>query len=93
MGILTPQTIRCMESIAAAQRTREIEYLGEVDFVSSNQDVASILTGFNKINDKFGESKILANKPGNSLSYYQHTFGDGKACETPKRIDDVILYK
>lgn len=94
MGVLTPQTVHCMETIQAAQRTREIEYLGEVEFVSSNQDVASILTGFKKMNEKYGKSKnILAQKPENSGSYYQHTFGDGKACGMPKRVDDTILYK
>lgn len=83
-----------METIVAAQQTRESEYLGEVEFVSSTQDVASILTGFKKMNDKYGKSNnVLAVKPENSGSYYQHSFGDGKACEMPKRVEDTILYK
>lgn len=78
----------------AAQRTREIEYLGEVDFVSSNQDVASILSGFNKINDKFGKtSPLLGSKSENSGSYYQHSFGVGKPCGMPKKIEDTVLYR
>lgn len=83
-----------METIVAEQRAREIEYLGEVEFVSSNQDVASILSGFKKMNDKYGKAKnVLVPKTDNSGSYYQHTFGDGKACVMPKRVEDTILYK
>lgn len=93
MGILTPQTVHCAESIAAAKRTREVEYLGEVEFIGSNQDVASILTGFNKINEKFGKTKLLTSKLGHSDSYYQHSFGEGKPCEVPERVEDAILYK
>lgn len=92
MGILTPDMVHCTESIAAAQRTREIEYLGEVEFISSNQDVASILSGFNKINDKFGKENSLTSKP-NSGSYYQHNFGGGKPCGMPKKIEDTLLYR
>lgn len=94
MGILTPETIKCTDSIAAAKKTREIEYLGEVEFVSSNQDVASILSGFNKINDKFGKTKMVTVKPdSNSGSYHQHTYGEGKSCGMPKKDGDQLTYK
>lgn len=94
MGILTPKTIECTVSKVAAQKTREIEYLGEVDFVSSNQDVASILSGFNKINEKFGKSKMVTVKPPeNSDSYYQHLYGNGKPCGMPKKEEDRLIYK
>lgn len=99
LGVLTPQTVQCMPvkvpaaAAAAPPRTRDSEYLGEVDFVSSNQDVASILTGFSKINDKFGKSKAIKVKAENSGSYYQHTFGEGKPCGMPKRVEETILYK
>lgn len=94
MGILTPPTIQCIESVAAFQKTREIEYLGEVEFVSSNQDVASILSGFNKINEKYGKpTAALTTKSSNSISYYQHTFGDGKPCGLPKKIEDAVIYR
>lgn len=94
MGVLTPKTVHCKETIVVAQRAREIEYLGEVEFISSNQDVASILTGFKKMNDKYGKStNILTEKSEDSGSYYQHSFGEGKPCGMPKRIEDTILYK
>lgn len=92
MGVLTPDSVHCAQSIAAAQKTREIEYLGEVEFASSNQDVAGILSGFNKINEKFGKSNGLTSKP-NSGSYYQHSFGDGKPCGMPKKVEDTLLYR
>lgn len=94
MGVLTPQSIQCTELIVAAQKTREIEYLGEVDFISSNQDVASILTGFNKINEKFGKPNApLISKTGHSGSYYQHSFGVGKPCGLPKKYEEIIQYR
>lgn len=94
MGILTPKTIKCTESIAAAQKTREIEYLGEVEFVSSNQDVASILSGFNKINEKFGKSKVVTTMPSSSsVSYHQHSYGQGKGCGMPKKDGEFLIYK
>ncbi|XP_031618739.1 uncharacterized protein LOC116337915 isoform X2 [Contarinia nasturtii] len=95
LGNLTPQTVQCQPAqiSAIAKKTRESEYLGEVDFFSSNQDVTSILTGFNKINEKFGKSKILNMKTENSGSYYQHTFGEGKPCGMPTRVEETILYK
>lgn len=94
LGILTPDTIKCTESIAAAEKTREIEYLSEVEFVSSYQDVASILSGFNKINDKFGRTKVVNVKPAaQSGSYHQHTYGNGKSCGMPKKEDDKLHYK
>lgn len=94
MGILTPQTVQCTESMVAAQKTRDIEYLGEVDFISSNQDVASIISGFNKINEKFGKSKVVTVKPSvGSGSYYQHLYGNGKPCGMPKKEDDKLIYK
>lgn len=76
-------------------RTREVEYLGEVEFVSSNQDVASVLSGFNKINEKFGQHNvIMANENNvNSGNYYQHNFGDGKPCSMPTRVEDALLYR
>lgn len=94
MGILTPDTIKCKETVAAAQKTREIEYLGEVEFVSSNQDVASILSGFNKINEKFGRSRVATIKPAsNSDSYHQHTYGEGRTCGVPKKENEQLTYK
>lgn len=78
----------------AAQKTREIEYLGEVEFVGSNQDVASILSGFNKINEKFGRPRVATVKPAsNSDSYHQHTYGDGKPCGMPKKDKEQLTYK
>lgn len=94
LGILTPETVKCTESIVAAQKTREIEYLGEVEFVSSNQDVASILSGFNKINEKFGRTKVVTVKPAsNSGSYHQHAYGEGKSCGMPKKDTTQLTYK
>lgn len=94
LGILTPQTVQCTESIVASQKTREIEYLGEVEFVSSNQDVASILSGFSKINEKFGRQKgVTVKPPVISGSYYQHSFGQGKPCGMPKKDLETIYYK
>lgn len=94
MGILTPETIKCTELVAIAQKTREIEYLGEVDFVSSNQDVASILSGFNKINEKFGKTRVVTVKPSeHSGSYHQHSYGEGKTCGVPLKDDDVLTYR
>lgn len=94
MGILTPDTIKCTEAIAAAKKTREIEYLGEVEFVSSNQDVAGILSGFSKINEKFGRRKLgTADSALNSGSYHQHIYGEGKSCGIPKKDGDQLTYK
>lgn len=94
MGILTPDTIKCTESIAAAEKTREIEYLSEVEFVSPYQDVASILSGFNKINEKFGRpSLVTAKPPAQSGSYHQHTYGAGKHCGPPKKETTILTYK
>lgn len=96
LGILTPDTIKCTESIIAAQKTREIEYLGEVEFASTNKDVASILSGFNKINEKFGRSRVATVKPpSNSGSYHQHAYGDGKTCGLPKKDKGlhILTYK
>lgn len=94
LGTLTPQTVQCTESIVAAQKTREIEYLGEVDFVSSSQDVASILSGFSKINEKFGRPKgVTVKPPVNSGSYYQHSFGLGKPCGMPKKDAETLYYR
>lgn len=94
LGILTPEIIKCKESVAAAQKTREIEYLGEVEFVSSNQDVASILSGFNKINEKFGRQKVATGKPAsNSGSYHQHMYGEGKTCGMPRKEGEQLTYK
>lgn len=97
--MLQPHTLQCGMADAAAQKTRvqqETEYLGEIDFVSSNQDVASILSGFSRINDKFGNSNavsITSSAPENSGSYHQHNFGLGKPCDLPKKDEDTILYK
>lgn len=75
-------------------KVREVEYLGEVDFVSSNQDVASVLSGFNKINEKFGKYDQSHVEPtGNSGSYHQHNFGGGKPCGMPKKVEDTLVYK
>lgn len=94
LGILTPDTIKCTESIAAAEKTREIEYLGEVEFVSPYQDVASILSGFHKINEKFGRpSMVTVKPPAQSGSYHQHSYGTGKPCGNPKKDGDKIQYK
>lgn len=73
----------------------DVGYLGEIEFASSNQDIASILSGFNKANDKFGHISTTSTSSSseNSGSYYQHNYGNGKACGEPKKIDDAILYK
>lgn len=94
MGVLTPDTIKCTESIVAAQKTREIEYLGEVEFVSASQDVLSILSAFNKINEKFGRnSAVTVKPPTQSGSYHQHVYGEGRACGMPKKDIDQLTYR
>lgn len=94
LGILTPETIKCTESVVAAQKTREIEYLSEVEFVSSSQDVASILSAFNKINEKFGRTTVVTVKPAEeSGSYYQHVFGNGRHCGMPKKDGEKLTYR
>lgn len=99
MGVLSPSRIHCepMHDSAPNVRTqpRESEYLGEVDFLSSNQDVASILSSFNKINEKFGQHNVFASdaNKANDGSYYQHNYGHGKPCGLPKKVDDALLYK
>lgn len=99
MGVLSPSLIHCepMHDSAPNLKTqsRESEYLGEVDFVSSNQDVSSILTGFNKINEKFGQHNVFASdaNKANDGSFYQHNYGHGKACGIPKKVDDALLYR
>lgn len=94
LGILTPETIKCIETIAAAEKTREIEYLSEVEFVSPYQDVASILSGFNKINEKFGNQKgVTVKPPAQSGSYHQHTYGNGRPCGMPLKDDETLTYR
>lgn len=94
LGILTPETIKCTETIVAAQKTREIEYLGEVEFVSTSQNVQSILSAFNKINDKFGRTNGATVKPpAQSGSYHNHLFGDGRPCGMPKKDDTQLTYR
>lgn len=94
MGILTPDTIKCTEAIVAAQKTTAIEYLGEVEFVSTSQDVRSILSAFNKINEKFGRTNMVTVKPpAQSGSYHQHVYGEGRWCGMPKKDADQLTYR
>lgn len=90
LGVLSPQTIQCG---TGARRSRE-EYLGEVEFVNSNQDVASILSSFSKINEQNGLTNTLSTGTvPNSGSYYQHNYGHGKPCGLPKKVDGALLYR
>lgn len=94
LGTLSPQTIQCG---TGARRSRE-EYLGEVEFVSSNQDIAGLLTGFNKINANNGNMNTIEDDTAEpailSSAFVDHNFGDGKDCGLPKKIDDgSIVYK
>lgn len=94
LGVLTPETIKCTESIVAAQKTREIEYLGEVEFVSSSQDVQSILRQFNKINEKHGRTNAVTVKPpAQSGSYHNHVYGEGKPCGMPYKDGDTLQFR
>lgn len=96
-GILEPHSLQCGMADTAAPKPQdnEIGYLGEIEFVSSNQDIAGILTGFNKANKGSGHISPLSASvgPENSDSYYQHNYGNGKACGAPKKIEETILYK
>lgn len=83
---MSPQTIQCG---SGARRSRE-EYLNEIEFVSSNQDVASILSGFNKINEQNWGNTLSTGTIPNSGSYYQHIYS-GKPCEMPKKVDGAAL--
>lgn len=96
-GILEPTSLQCgmADTAVSKPQDNEIGYLGEIEFVSSHQDIAGILTGFNKANQGSGHISPLSTSvtAENSDSYYQHNYGHGKACGAPKKIEDTILYK
>lgn len=90
---MAPQTIQCG---TGARRSRE-EYLGEVEFVSSNQDIAGLLTGFSKINANNGNVNTIEEDAAEpavmSSAFATHDFGHGKDCGLPKKVEDTLLYK
>lgn len=93
-GVLEPHSLQCGLADTPKIQDNEVGYLGEIEFVSSNQEIAGILSGFNKVNDRFGHGTLSASSASaNSGSYYQHNFGSGKACGMPKKLDDTIIYK
>lgn len=89
LGTLSPQTIQCG---SGARKSRE-EYLGEVEFVSSSQDIAGLLSGFNKINANNGIMNALPDDEVKHTSFAKHDFGHGKDCGLPKKDEDTLLYK
>lgn len=90
---MAPQTIQCG---TGARRSRE-EYLGEVEFVSSNQDIVGLLTGFSKINANNGNVNTIEDDAAEpavmSSAFATHDFGHGKDCGLPKKVEDALLYK
>lgn len=96
LGALSPPTVQCGSEGTGIRRSRE-DYLGEVEFVSSNQDVAGILSGFNKINAANGAANGAANtiepEPVIGSAFATHDFGSGKPCGMPEKIDEALLYK
>ena len=99
MGTLSPQTIQCG---TGARRSRE-EYLAEVEFVSTDQEI----NGINNYMTKHVNNNINNNNNGitsgidtagvHGYGYnnglHRVNFESGKDCGSPVRIDDALVYK
>lgn len=96
LGALSPPTVECDAATNTGERHTREDYLGEVEFLSSNSDVAGVLSGFSKINTANGAAANTIEpetEPAMGSAYATHDFGSGKPCGLPEKIDDALLYK
>lgn len=91
LGKLSPPSVQCGAEGTGVRRSRE-DYLGEVDFGSSNQDGAGVSSGSNKINANGGVDTMDLDQVMGS-AFATHDFGHGKPCGMPEKVDDALLYK
>lgn len=89
---MSPPNVQCGQEGSGVRRSRE-DYLGEVEFVSSNQDVAGILSGFNQINAANGAANTIEPESVIGSAFATHDFGSGKPCGMPEKVDEALLYK
>lgn len=78
MGNLSPKTIQCG---TGARRSRE-EYLSEVEFVNTREDINALINGLSN-----GAKPVE-----NSVSRIVN-LESGKDCGTPRRVEDSMVYK
>lgn len=79
LGTLSPPSIHCG---TGARRSRE-EYLAEVEFVSTDQELNGLLNGY---------SQKINNNP-NANGFGRVNFETGKDCGSPARVDDALVYR
>lgn len=85
LGALSPPSIQCG---TGARRSRE-EYLAEVEFVSTDQDLNGLFNGYGaKLNGNGGITVT-----GNGNGFNRVNFETGKDCGSPARVDDALVYK
>lgn len=78
LGTLSPKTIQCG---TGARRSRE-EYLSEVEFVSTREDMNAVISGLN------AGAKAVDNSVQRIVNLEA-----GKDCGTPRRADDALVYR
>ncbi|KAJ6649684.1 Locomotion-related protein Hikaru genki, partial [Pseudolycoriella hygida] len=78
LGSLSPKTIQCG---TGARRSRE-EYLSEVEFVNTREDINALINGFSS------NSKAVENSVQRVVN-----LETGRDCGTPRRVDDALVYR
>lgn len=78
MGSLSPKSIQCG---SGARRSRE-EYLSEVEFVSTREDINALISGLSN-------GAKQAEKSAPRIVNLE----TGKDCGMPSRVDDALVYK
>lgn len=78
LGNLSPKTIQCG---TGARRSRE-EYLSEVEFVNTREDINALMNGLSN------GAKAVDNSAQRIVN-----LETGKDCGTPRRVDDALVYR
>lgn len=78
LGNLSPKTIQCG---TGARRSRE-EYLSEVEFVNTREDINALISGLRK------GAKAVDNSVQRIVN-----LETGKDCGTPRRADEALVYR
>lgn len=81
LGTLSPPTIQCG---TGARRSRE-EYLGEIEYVYSNPNMSGLVSSAGRLDS---ENLIVENG-----AYAKHSYGRGKDCNIPRRVEDAMVYR
>lgn len=78
LGNLSPKTIQCG---TGARRSRE-EYLSEVEFVSTREDMNAVISGLS-----------TGAKTVDNTVHRIANLEAGKDCGTPRRAEDALVYR